>query len=471
MINHLRTRIIILMIIAALISVITIGIISNITLFNKFDQYLSEEKEDRIEEVIEFIEESYRAEGWTANTQEIIELSPMTEGFDLLIEDNQGNIVISKRINKNSMHEHMMGNGMGMGMMWGRNSNFSQNTGDNYKVDEIKLTSNGDNIGTVQIGYYNSLVVGSEEIEFTKGINQSIIYAAIISIVVAVILGIYFSKFISRPIIQVKDTTNELSKGNLKTSVKTRSKITEINQLTSSINYLKESLNSEHILRKQLTSDISHELRTPLAILKSHIEAIQDGIWELNEERISVFQKEVERLILLVEQIKFLNNIKEHKITLDLEKISLDKVTEEIIDGFEIEFIRKNMNVSTDLDYNIFILADRNKLKQIIINLFSNAIKFTDDKGEVNIKVYNNDRYGIFEISNTGEGIPKEDLPYIFERLYRIDKSRNRNKGGSGLGLSIVKELVKAHNGEVEARSEIGKNTVFKIYIPLYNTN
>ncbi|MBS4538882.1 HAMP domain-containing histidine kinase [Clostridium sp. D2Q-11] len=471
MINHLRTRITILMIIAALISVITIGVISNITLFSKFDEYLSKEKENRIEEVINFIEESYKVDKWTEKTKDNIELSPMVEGFDLLIRDNKGDIILSKKMNKSFINDHMMGKGMGMGMMRGRNSNFENSTGDNYKVDNISLEANGENIGTLQIGYYNSLVVGSQEVEFTKGINQSILYAAIISIVVAIILGIYFSRFISKPIIDVKETTNELSKGNLDTSVKTRSKITEINQLTSSINYLKESLNSENILRKQLTSDISHELRTPLAILKSHIEAIQDGIWELNDERLLVFQKEVDRLILLVEQIKFLNNIKEHNISLNLEKLDFEKIVQEVNEGFEIEYLRKNITLVKNLEQNIYVLGDEYRLKQVIINLFSNGIKFTNNNGRIDIEIFKENDYGVFQISNTGEGISKEDLPYIFERLYRTDKSRNRDKGGSGLGLSIVKELVNAHNGQVKVNSEIGKKTVFTVYIPLYTTN
>jgi len=140
---------------------------------------------------------------------------------------------------------------------------------------------------------------------------------------------------------------------------------------------------------------------------------------------------------------------------------------QEVNEGFEIEFLRKNITLVKNLEQDIYVLGDEDRLKQVIINLFSNGIKFTNNNGRIDIEIFKENDYGVFQISNTGEGISKEEIPYIFERLYRTDKSRNRDKGGSGLGLSIVKELVNAHNGQVKVNSEIGKKTVFIIYIPL----
>lgn len=461
MFNHLRSRITILMIIAALISVITIGIISNITLFNKFDEYLGKEKENRVDEVIKLIKENYKKDGWSQKTSENIKLSHLVKEFDILIRDEQNDIFLSQKRNSNSnIHEHMMNNQMGMGM--------SSENSDDYIVEKKDLEYNDKKIGELEIGYSDSLVIGSREIEFTREINKSIIYSAIISILVAILLGIYFSKFISKPIIEVKNTTNELEKGNLDISVKGRSKIKELNQLTASINYLKESLKTENNLRKRLTSDISHELRTPLTILKSHIEAVQDGIWEMDKDRIEIFSKEVDRLILLVEQLKFLNNIRERKISIDTGKVDLSKISNEVLKGIEIGFVRKNIVITKNIMENIFISADRDKMKQIIINLFSNAIKFTPENGEVSITIYKENGFGIFKLKNSGEGIDVNDLPHVFERLYRTDKSRNRDKGGSGLGLAIAKEIVEAHGGEISVKSNKNSFTEFEVQIPLY---
>lgn len=455
MLNHLRGRITILMIVASLIAVITIAIISNITLSSKFDEYLTSQKQNRVDDVVDLIKNSYRENNWDKSEIQNIKFSPVAKGFDILVKNNHGDVILSITRNNSNMHEHMM-DMMGM----------DSDSGDNYVVKKIDLKENDKKIGEIEIGYSDSLVVGNREVEFIKEINKSILYSAIISIIVAISLGVYFSKFISKPIIDVKNTTNELSHGNLDISVESRSKIEELNQLTASINYLKESLKTENKLRKRLTSDISHELRTPLSILKSHMEAISDGIWELDKERINIFQKEIDRLILLVEQLKLLNNIREHKMKLELSKIDLNSMIEEIMDGFEISFTKKHIKLESNLKEDVYVLADNNKIKQVLINLFSNAVKFTPKNGKVNIYLDNDNKYGIFKIKNTGEGIDKKDMAHVFERLYRTDLSRNRDRGGTGLGLSIVKEIIEAHDGYVKVESEKEEWTEFIIALP-----
>ncbi|WP_130807855.1 sensor histidine kinase [Senegalia massiliensis] len=455
MLNHLRGRITTLMIVASLIAVITIAIISNITLSNKFDEYLTSQKQNRVDDVVDLIKNSYRENNWDKSEMKNMKFSPVAKGFDILVKNNEGDVILSITRNNSNMHEHMM-DMMGM----------DSDSGNNYVVKKIDLQEDNKKIGEIEIGYSDSLVVGDREIEFIKEINKSILYSAIISIIVAILLGVYFSKFISKPIIDVKNTTNELSHGNLDISVESRSKIEELNQLTASINYLKESLKTENKLRKRLTSDISHELRTPLAILKSHMEAISDGIWELDKERINTFQKEIDRLILLVEQLKLLNNIREHKMKLELSKIDLNPMIEEIIDGFEISFKKKNIKLENNLKESVCVLADNNKIKQVLINLFSNAVKFTPQNGKVNIYLDDDNNYGMFKIKNTGEGIDKKDMVHVFERLYRTDLSRNRDRGGTGLGLAIVKEIIESHDGYVKVESEKGKWTEFIIALP-----
>jgi len=427
---------------------------------------MKNEQNNRISEIISTLEYLYTSDnGWTEEGLESIHLSPIIANFDITVKDNNGNILFRHYLETDmvQVHNEMMRN-MGRNMMRGNSHGMMINDGMIQNVYELK--SEEEVVGRVDIGYIGPFLITEREIQFSKGINRSIFFAAIISILAAIILGLYFSKIISNPIIKITEAANSIREGRLDTRVQISNNTTELQELSKSINHLSKSLFEQEDLRKRLTSDISHELRTPLAILQSHLEAFADGIWEPSREKINICKNEVIRLTRLVEQLKGLTDIENHKINLEIEKFNLSQALNETVDIFSIQFKEKNIILNKDVPDNIFIEADKDKVNQIIINILSNAIKHSNPNGEVDISLEKDQENLIIKIKDNGIGIDKEDLPLIFERFYRSDKSRSRKTGGAGIGLTITKTLVEAHNGRINVDSEIGVGSSFTVILP-----
>lgn len=208
-----------------------------------------------------------------------------------------------------------------------------------------------------------------------------------------------------------------------------------------------------------MTTDIAHELRTPLAAIQSHIEAFMDGVWKPNDEKLSVIHGEIIRLTKLINELSELSIVEEDEINLKLSNIDLSATLNDIIDSYESMFLDKNINVNKNIQNAINMMGDEDFLKRIFVNILSNAIKYTNEKGTVIVSLEEiKDKIRII-VKDTGIGIPKEDLKYIFERFYRSDLSRNRKTGGTGIGLTITKALVEAHGGTIKIESEVGKGT------------
>ena len=482
MMNKLRTRLILLILGGSLFSIALVSIITNITVLRNFDIYMKNEQEQRLKEVIKIVEQSYDLNnGWTQEAIDDINTSPLIHNFDIEIKDQNNNPICTHNMENTmiQMHNEMMGrmgnsmmqmhNGMmGNGMMQMHNGMMGNNLREeNYTVEEYDLFSNTkEHIGTIIIGYVGPFLVSESDIEFTKGINKSIFYGAIISVISAILLGIFSSKIFSKPILKITEAANDIRKGKLGTKVEISNNIVELNDLSKSINHLSKSLEEQELLRKRLTSDISHELRTPLTVLQSHIEAISDGIWEPTKDKLDICKNEVIRLIKLVEELKNLTDIENHKLNLEIKNYSLSKDLNEIIESFEYQFQEKRIKINTNIKENIQIYGDKDKIRQAIVNLLSNALKFTNIGGTINIDLLENEEQVNIIVEDTGIGIAEQDIPYVFERFYRSDESRNRKTGGTGIGLTITKTLIEAHKGRITVESRKDKGSKFTIMLP-----
>ncbi|WP_245596734.1 sensor histidine kinase [Shimazuella kribbensis] len=307
------------------------------------------------------------------------------------------------------------------------------------------------------ITYYNY--------HFEQALIESTIWTAVGTILLAVCISFYIAKRMTAPMIEMRKIAEQMALGNWNSRVKVEG-TDELAHLGQTLNHLTEQLQKHEVLRRNLTSDVAHELRTPLATLKSHMEAFEDGIWEPTPVRIHSCQEELERLIHLVGDLEQLTNLESPGFTLHKRKENLVEIIQQSVRTMETNFILKNVELVTQIPECVVVFADRNRIAQILINILSNSLKFTSSGGTVIVKVTEGDNDATILIRDTGIGIPDSEVSKIFERFYRVDKSRSRKLGGSGIGLTIVKKLVEEHKGSIRVESKVGKGTSVFISIP-----
>ena len=326
--------------------------------------------------------------------------------------------------------------------------------------------------------YSNISTLSSEELIksrdlLLKDMTNLIIGISLLMIIVVISISIFLSQKISKPIIVVSKMTDFIKKGGYDQTLEYESSIVEIDNLINSINDLSKELYKMENMRKKLTSDISHELRTPLTSIQTHLEAMIDGIWEASPERLNSVNEEVIRLSHLVNQLKNLTKYDDEKNKLHISEVDLKQLIKNIIYNNQSSAFEKNIKIEYDLE-KIIANVDKEKISQVIVNLISNAIRYTncncDKEGKIIIRLFKVDEFIKISVKDDGIGIPKESLDYIFERFYRVDKSRCRNTGGTGIGLTISKSIIDLHNGSIEVKSEINEGSEFIITLPLNNT-
>ena len=224
-------------------------------------------------------------------------------------------------------------------------------------------------------------------------------------------------------------------------------------------------------MRKEFVANVSHELRTPLTTVKSYTETLIDGAIDERETAmhfLSVMEKEADRMTALVQDLLELSRIDNKQIQLEFVAINLKPLLEEVLEAQYIHITKKGhqLEVSYDKSKEYWIEGDLSRIRQILHNILSNAIKYSPEAGVLSVAMRNEEDSVIIEISDTGVGIPKEDLERIFERFYRVDKARSRKMGGTGLGLSIAKELMLLHKGDIKIESTLGEGTKASLLFP-----
>ncbi|AGK96862.1 signal transduction histidine kinase [Clostridium pasteurianum BC1] len=446
-------------------SLIITSIISNLRISNEFSKYLVDEHNTKINEIVKFIEDSYNKDnGFSSDSQEAMVRNANMNELYIEVRDNSGNIIFSSG-NSYMQHKNMMNSMMGGGKssMMGGLSNI--NSGE-YKEEKHELNKDNSVVGTIIIGYYGSSYFSSNSLTFINNLNQSFIISFFITLIFGLAISFLLSRQIASPLEKITKTASDMRKGNLGARSNIKSNTKEIEELAFSINYLAETLQNQEELRKRLTSDMAHEIRTPLTTLKTHVEALIDGIWEPSKERFQVFYEELDRLSKLVNILRNISKLEQAGITLNKSKFNLSSEIENIVDTFKPIFMRKNCLITVEITENIIVYMDKDNLKQMLHNLLSNANNYLEINGRVKVSLFQKIDHIIIEVEDNGIGISEKDLPYIFERFYRSDISRAKNTGGSGLGLTITKSLVEANGGKIQVESKIGEGTVFSIKFP-----
>lgn len=460
--KSINSKLIISFTLIMIATILSIKLFVNTIFKDSFEKYVDDSNKVEVNHLIEFdLKNLYTNESWNTEFIENLGIEAIRKGIAIEIYDKNNNKVWSVFEDEKVLSDKTLND-------ISKNMKSIEKQWDNY-FEELKVDINDDEgnilVGYAYIGHYASTYYMENDVEFFNAINRIIIIIGVISISSIIIISIIISRSIAKPISKVSKMTKYIGEGNYKNKLNYKSNIMEIDDLINSINKLSNELNDQENLRKQLTGDIAHELRTPLTSIKGHLDAIIVGIWEPTNERLNSINEEVKRITNLVDELRKLAKFDSGKDNLNKEIVNLKNYIKSIAYNYEGKALEKNIVVKYQLE-NIEALIDKEKFAQVIINILSNAIKYNNGNNEIYIKVFKKNNSINISIKDSGIGIPKSEYKNIFERFYRLDKSRGSNEKGAGVGLTIAKSIVNAHGGEIEVYSEINNGSEFIISLP-----
>lgn len=288
---------------------------------------------------------------------------------------------------------------------------------------------------------------------FLDATHRSLVWATLATLTLAVILSFLLTRKVLTPLSQMTAITKRIAGGNYESQVQISS-TDEIGELAAAFNQMAASLRRVEELRKSMVIDVAHELRTPLTNMRGYIEALRDKVLPPSQETFELLHDETLRLVRLVEDLLQLARADASRGTLQKRKVNLQDLALQALHLFQPKFAEREIAVEANIsEVEGQVVADPEKLSQVLRNLFQNAWQYTTQGGH--IRVFTERLPGKLKVvfANTGDEIAENDLPFIFERFYRGEKSRSRDHGGAGIGLAIMKELIEAHGGEVGAET------------------
>ncbi len=454
--NTIRYKLAIAITASSLLALILTYIIINFNINRQYSLYIRSNQESRDERIVGDFRDAYvsnNGPGWTVESGTGIIREAQLSGFSVKLEDARSRTIW--QLEPETIISEL---------------NAKQPEGANpitieqFSFGRHQVIVDGQTVGYVTIGQYTPLLISKNEEEFIFSLTMSVLFSAIMGSLLIFLFSIFLSKQLSEPISSVAHTSSELSRGRFKTRENIQTDIVEMEELRQGINLLGEKLEQQDKLRRRLISDISHELRNPLNVLQMNLEAMIDGVIPTTPERLSSLNNEVIRFGELLENLNILKKFEEASLTQEFKQVNLKALCQDVYNNF--------LGLATDRELDLYFsyyhkdqyvtLGDYHALYQVVTNLMHNAMKFTPSGGNIDLTLKKEPGVIHLEIRDSGRGIPKEDLPNIFERFYRVDPSREEIDG-SGIGLTIVKRIMESHNGTIKVTSKIGIGTNFTL--------
>ncbi|MGV8906961.1 MAG: ATP-binding protein, partial [Acetobacterium sp.] len=444
-----------------LLTVALISLLSNFLIEKQFTNYLEIQQNKKTLEIADRLSQQYdnNTKNWDVNSVHTIGMYAMYDGYIIKVYDLDNKTIWDAEAFDMTMYSHVTDEITHRMMM-----KYPNGVGE-FTSKNINIIKDDETIGTVNINYFGPYFLSEDDFDFLNALNLIFLGIGIFSLIFSVVIGAFLAKQLSRPILKTVSVTKQIADGDYKVRIKENSSTKEMDELIVSINQLADSLGKQETLRKRLTADVAHELRTPLTSVGTHIEAMIEGVWEPTTERLQSCQDEILRIGKMVQDMESLAKVESENLKLNKTWMSLVEIAEKSVSNFEADIMNKKLEMSINGQCSD-VFADKGRISQVVINLISNALKYTPDGGKINITLSEVDRFIRLRIKDNGIGIPADELPFIFERFYRADKSRNRMTGGSGIGLAIVKSIVIAHGGSVTVESHLNEGSCFVVTLP-----
>jgi len=440
MIYSLRWKLLIGVILVVALAIGTVGYVATRTTRREFDRYISQDKALKYQRLALTLSSYYEETGSWKGVQSLIDKIKRTYSSEIIITSDTGTIV---------------GNSA---------DDLTNNSASGELGLKIATLGNGNNPSGF-LYLKNRKRSGIEEI-FLSSVDRAIILAVVISIITAVAFILYYSKRTLGPIQKLTSAAENIQQGKLDQEVTVKSR-DEVGKLASAFNAMAKELRKQERLRKNMVSDVAHELRSPLTKSHGYLEAIKEGAMEPNDRMIDALYRNSKTLKRLVDDLHDLSQAEAGQLDLEKEPVLLDDLMNATRESLEFKLEEKEMDLQVDLPDEVLVYVDPGRVQQVLRNLIDNAISYSESGDEISVAAETRESEVKISVKDNGLGIPENDLPHVFDRFYRVDNSRSRETGGSGLGLTIAKEIVEAHGGEIDVTSSEGEGTKFTFTLPL----
>ncbi|MEI4832189.1 HAMP domain-containing sensor histidine kinase [Bacillus sp. FJAT-53711] len=337
---------------------------------------------------------------------------------------------------------------------------------DHWKTSNYICTISPIQVGSDTKGYVY-MFLGTDSIkQMIQRLTYQFIVIGAITFILTVITMFLLSKLLTNPLIKMKKATEKMSKGDLSVSLNIN-RNDEVGELAQSIQKLADDLNYLKKERGEFLASVAHELRTPLTYVRGYADILIKNQIPAQDQNhyLSIIKEEADHVTRLVQDLFELAKMEKHNFVIHTKQTNLYNLLKNILTKIQPAYTDKNIRIISSCPEDVVLLLDEQRFEQVILNLLNNAYSHSDINSKVFVTVTENKEIVKIRVKDEGEGIPEQDLSHIFERFYRVDKSRTRATGGSGLGLAIVKEIIELHGGNISVESELGYGTIFTIYL------
>jgi signal transduction histidine kinase len=442
MFDSLRLRLLGAFLLVALVAVGTVAVLASRTTSGEFRGYVERRVEGDFRRIERVLGGHYALNRGWSGVQSLVEGASEVTGDHVVVVDTTGRVV-----------------GDSAGKLIGQEAEADWKGGPMV----IRLPG-GAAVGAV---YLNPQVGQSPDQAFLEAVNRSLFVAVGVAGVLALLITLGLSRGIVSPLESLTAAARRMERGDLAQRVEVRGG-DEVSQLAHAFNAMAESVARNELLRKHMVSDVAHELRTPLTNVRGYVEGMRDGVLEPTRETLDSVFEEAQLLSRLIDDLQELSLAEAGQLRLLRQPVEVSETLERAIAAARPRASARGISLHATVEPKLPLVdVDPDRVGQVLRNLLNNALAYTAAGGAVTVAAGRRGNRVELSVADTGTGIARDDLPYVFERFYRSDRSRARATGGSGLGLTIAKRIVEQHGGSITVASELGKGTRFAFTLPI----
>ena len=444
------------LVLTVVVAVGAVAFLANLSADQSFQDYVSMERRPQLETLLPALQDYYATRGSWAGAEDVLSTA-LPGGMGMGMGRGQG---------RGAQMGAMMAGGLIIADSQGRvvvdptGESEGQRLGARVLRRGLLIESGG------RVAGYLITRSGSSEQAYIGGLNRSILLAGATASLVAILLGLLLTRTVVKPLQVVRDAARRIGSRDLAYRVPVTTN-DEVGDLARQFNDMAAALERDEELRRRMVADIAHELRTPLTVIRGQVEALQDGVFELTPDNVGPIHDQVLVLGRLVDDLRDLALAEAGRLPLELSDVDLFVLASRTMASFQPQAQARHVSLTLEEgDGPACVRADAQRLGQVLANLMSNALRHTPEGGGIMLRVWGDKQAVLLNVSDTGPGIEEKDLPFVFDRFYRGDRSRSRIEGGTGLGLAIARQIVEAHGGQISVSSPPNEGASFTISLP-----